>query len=181
MSAKKVISAITQFIADVYADSRLTVRGSAVGGVRHQNTTTVGNVLGGLDTLHSHTLSANALSTDGQGLLITAHGSCANNPNSKQMLLDIGGSYVGGGYPAISKVSYWSMTCEVYRVSATSIKTVATFHTHEASTPTSESTVTTNTLTKTLSSTLSITVQGVAVSTNDIVCEASRVVWYSEA
>ncbi len=58
------------------------------------NTTAVGNVGAGADTLMSYSLPASTLLVDGQALRITVHGTMAGNANAKAITLDFGSTSV---------------------------------------------------------------------------------------
>lgn len=65
-----------------------------LGGQYDQNTSTVGNITTGEDTLHSYTIAANVLANDGDSIDFVFGGAFANNANGKRIRVDVGGTDV---------------------------------------------------------------------------------------
>jgi hypothetical protein len=92
------------------------------------NTTTVGTVGGGLDTLQSYTLPAGSLASNGDYLDIFYGGGFAANSNAKTLSLTFGGANIINTGALDLRGEGWSITVRVVRLSSTSILTIATIH-----------------------------------------------------
>jgi hypothetical protein len=79
------------------------------------NTTTVGNVGTGEDTLQTYSLTANSLSKAGQGISIRAGGDFANNANAKTLTYDIGGTNILSQAFPTSLAGSWKVDLVLFR------------------------------------------------------------------
>lgn len=79
------------------------------------DTTAVGNVGTGVDTLITYDLPANTLSTDGKGVRITVWGSIANNANAKTLRLWFGtANIISYDFPT-NATDRWRIVALVFR------------------------------------------------------------------
>lgn len=89
----------------------------------HRDTTTVGNVGAGSDTLHTFSLPAGSLATDGDYLSVWYGGIFADNSNSKTLLASFGGTgYENGGGLAFDDDIGWTINARIIRLSATTVR-----------------------------------------------------------
>jgi hypothetical protein len=92
------------------------------------NTTTVGNVGGGADNLHSFTLPSGSLANDGDMLEVTYSGAIAGNDNDKTLLTLFDGQGVEDTSARDVDDSFnagWQLTTYYTRVSATQVRAVS--------------------------------------------------------
>lgn len=100
-------------------------------GVRciHRDTSTVGNVGGGLDTLHTFSLPAGTLATNGDYIRTIYSGTIANNDNDKNIVTEfdtsILHSYGNFDFDGAPGNDVWSIAQEIMRVSATQVRTTS--------------------------------------------------------
>ena len=88
----------------------------------------VGNVGAGLDTLHTFNIPANSLAANNDYLTIWYSGPLANNDNDKLLSLTFGGTnFINTGAQDVDGGS-WDIIARVIRISATSIRVIATIH-----------------------------------------------------
>lgn len=82
----------------------------------------VGNVGGGLDTLHTYTLPANTLSTNGDWIRAVYGGNFAGNDTDKRVNASFGGQvYEGGGVVDIDGGN-WRLEAEFVRLTSTTVR-----------------------------------------------------------
>lgn len=93
-------------------------------GVININTTAVGNVGAGADTLMTYTLPANTLAANGRGIRIYSSGITGANANTKQFIQYFGSVPVAGLISAAValNLSSWVMETTLIRVNASSAK-----------------------------------------------------------
>jgi hypothetical protein len=87
-----------------------TIRASIGAGtavVLNVNTTAVGNVGGGADTLMTFNLPANTLSAVQKTIKVTAWGTTANNANAKSLAFNFGGTQLFGPALTVSQAGRW--------------------------------------------------------------------------
>lgn len=92
------------------------------------NTTAVGNVGGGTDTLMSYSLPANSLSANGKAVEIEAWGITANNSNPKTVTLDFGATSVLTNALTVSVAGVWYIKATVVRTGAGAQAAIATLN-----------------------------------------------------
>lgn len=93
----------------------------------------IGNIGGGTDTLHSFDLPANDLAKDGDYLDIFYRGFYANNANTKQILITIGGTtlFDTGASDLRNSISVqWEIRLSVFRISSTVLRAGVGFSAH---------------------------------------------------
>lgn len=89
-----VASGETRFDGTLLIAAGASTRSTTVGGTLNINTTAVGNVGGGTDTLITYTLPANVLNATARTIRVYAWGTTANNANAKTLTLDVGSQTV---------------------------------------------------------------------------------------
>ena len=89
-----------------------------------RDTSTVGNVGGGLDTLHTFSLPANSLQTDGDYLRVRYGGLFATNDNDKRIVVSFGGTSVSSLGAALfdQDSGTWVYDIIYIRLSSTSVR-----------------------------------------------------------
>lgn len=148
-----------------------------VGGVIFTDTTTIGNVTTGDDTLKSYTLPVNILFVDKQTINATCSGTFAATGNNKRIRVKYGATTIfDSGAMAISIASSWVVELEIIRTSFNTEKCNVRFICSDpvAGAKTSYSTAAENTTGTSL-----LAVTGEATATNDIVSEMFKVRWES--
>lgn len=89
----------------------------------HRNTATIGNVGTGLDSLHSFSLPANSLATNGDYLDIWYGGLLAANDNDKRIVASIDAqNYEDPGAVLDQDGGAWTLDVRIIRLSATSVR-----------------------------------------------------------
>ena len=78
-------------------------------------TTAVGNVGGGEDTLMSYTLPVGKLDLDTKGVRVTAWGQIANNANSKTLKMYFGSTAILTNSMVINVADNWKIESSVHR------------------------------------------------------------------
>lgn len=139
-----------------------------VGGVLIADTTAVGNVDTGADTLISYTLPASTLIVTGRGFRITAWGTGVNNADAKTVTLDFGGQTIMTQAMTTSQVNNWRITALVFRTGASTQDIFAEFL-QVGTALIHKQTITAGTQTET--STIVIKCTGDGITTNNIVQE----------
>ncbi len=133
---------------------------------QYSNTTPVGNVTTGIDTLISYTLPANVLALDGYNLEIKAWGTFAANANNKELILLFGSAVLyDTGVVAVNNGT-WLLTATITRTGAATQQAITTM---TSSNSTVVNSVTYVVPTESLSGTIIIKCTGEAIATNDIV------------
>ena len=130
------------------------------------NTTPVGNVTVGVDTLMTYSLQPNVLAKDGYNISIKAWGTFAANANSKQLKLLFGAAVLYDTTALVVNNGTWVIESSVVRT-GTATQQAVTFII--SSNTTVVNSVTYIVPTETLSGTIVIKCTGEAVATNDIV------------
>jgi hypothetical protein len=90
----------------------------SLGGTLTTNTTAVGNVGSGADTLISYSLPKNTLSNDGDVLEIVAYGTQASNANNKTIKLVFGTTELFTTGAVASNGKDWEIRCTITRTAA---------------------------------------------------------------
>lgn len=131
-------------------------------------TTNVGNVGTGTDDLMTYSLPANAFSTNGKGVRITAWGTTANNANAKTLTLNFGSTIMFTRAMTVSAANRWVIEVVVFRTGSNAQKYQVT-NLRDGST----SSLTPNGGTSAQTDTSAITIKctGNATANNDIVQE----------
>lgn len=93
-----------------------------LGGTFNQNITTVGNILTGVDDLHSYSLPANTFAKDGDSLQVVAGGRFANNTNSKQIINSIGGTTFFDSTAIAFQNGGWTLRMDIIRIDSDSVR-----------------------------------------------------------
>lgn len=89
-----------------------------------RDTSTVGNVGGGLDTLHTFSLPANSLQADGDYLKVRYGGKFASNANTKRIVASFGGTAVSSLGTGLFDIRSgdWVYDLYIIRLSSTSVR-----------------------------------------------------------
>lgn len=87
----------------------------------HRDTSTVGNVGVGLDNLHSFSLPANSLATNGDWLRVTYAGNLATNDNNKRLVTSLDAQTVEDTGLIDIDQGWWRVEGTYTRLSATSV------------------------------------------------------------
>lgn len=88
----------------------------------HRNTSTVGNVGVGLDTLHTFSLPAGSLAVNGDYLNVWYGGDFATNDNDKRLTFSFGGTgYEDTGARDLDVNVGWTFMARIIRLSSTSV------------------------------------------------------------
>ncbi len=133
---------------------------------QYSNTTPVGNINAGVDTLITYTLPANILARDGYNLEIKAWGTFAANGNNKQLKLLFGGATLyDTGIVAVNNGT-WMINATIVRTGTATQQAITTITSNNATVANS---VTYSVPSETLSGTITIKCTGEATTTNDIV------------
>lgn len=160
---------------DLTAAQVRTIIGSS-GATLNVNTTTVGNVGTGEDTLASYTVTANQLNANGDTLWFEAFGSMAANANSKTVRARFGSSGTNLMYAQTSTSwgTHWSIKGRIYRTgSATQKSSVYLISDNDDNVTTQTETG----LNQDLTATVALSVTAEAVADNDVVIEGLIVGW----
>lgn len=88
----------------------------------HVNTATVGNVGGGTDSLHSFSLPANTLATNGDYLRVWYGGRLAANANSKTVPILFGGQTVTSPAAIVLNNRHWAYEIMYTRLTSTTVR-----------------------------------------------------------
>lgn len=148
----------------------------AVGGLLDAQTSSVGNVGTGEDDLHSYTLPANTLNTDNRGLIWRAHGTFANNANTKTLRLKFGSATVLAVTLPTSVDGRWVSEVRVLRSGSNAQRVVASCTYFNSGTPGDTKVVfDTSAPTQTDTSSIVIKCTGQATSNDDVQQLASSV------
>ncbi len=139
-----------------------------IGGTINVNTSAVGNVGTGEDNLISYTLPANALTTNGDRLIIRASGTFAANANNKRVKLYFGTQVLFDTTALAFNSGDWCLEAEVIRTGATTQKAWARWI---SSNTTLGVSMDYTTPAMTLTNSQAIKCTGEATSNNDIVQE----------
>ena len=99
----------------------------ALGGRLTSNTTAVGNVGSGADTLITYSLEANILNNVGDTLEITAFGSQAANANNKTIKLVFGSTELFTTGAVASNGKDWRIDCTIIRTAAATQECITSF------------------------------------------------------
>lgn len=93
------------------------------------DTSTVGNVGAGVDTLHTYTLASNSLTSNNDYLEIEYGGTFAANDNNKRLQITFDGQNIfdtgSFDFDGAGANGQWAITLTIIRVSSTSIRTMA--------------------------------------------------------
>lgn len=84
---------------------------------------TIGNVGVGEDDLHSHTIAANTLNSNGEHIVADFSGSFANNANSKNLRIRFGGAQIYTASSASFQNIDWHLRIVIIRDGANSVRT----------------------------------------------------------
>lgn len=145
-----------------------TSSGSAtVSGVVDTQTTPVGNVGAGEDTLMTYTLPANSLVSTGRGVRYKAIGAIANNINAKTLKFYFGSQMISVTVP-ISIAADWIADALIIRTGASAQRYSIDVKVVNSATNAMLGFVSQGTLTETESGTIVIKATGEATSNNDI-------------
>lgn len=138
-------------------------------GAIHKNTTAVGNVGSGEDTLMSYSLPANTLNANNKGVRITAWGKTAANGNNKTIALYFGIQVASTGANATNNGA-WRVVCEVLRTGS-STQDVGASISYGVNGSAATTRTTFIALTETDTAAITIRVTGEGTSDNDVVQE----------
>ena len=130
------------------------------------NTTPVGNVLVGEDTLITYTVPANTLALDGYNLEITAWGTYAATANAKTLKMYFGSTVLYDTGSIVANTGTWKLSAIVTRTGAATQQAITTITSSNVAVVNS---VTYMVPTETLSATIVVKCTGTGVATNDIV------------
>lgn len=132
----------------------------------YSNTTPVGNINAGVDTLITYTLPANVLALDGYSLELKAWGTFAANGNNKELKMLFGSAVLyDTGVVAVNDGT-WMLNATIVRTGAATQQAITTMTSSNATVANS---VTYLVPTETLSGTIVIKCTGEAIATNDII------------
>ena len=131
------------------------------------NTTAVGNVGAGEDTLITYDLPANTLNTNGAGVRITAWGTVANNANGKTLKVYFGATVILTDGITAGAATRWYVTGLVFRTAVDAQDYVTYGNDQGATTPD----INVGTATEDDGAAITIKCTGEATSDNDIVQE----------
>lgn len=132
-------------------------------------TTQVGNVGTGEDTLFTYSLPAATLATNGHSVKLRASGTFAANGNTKTLKVKFGATTIVSTAGAFQQ--RWVVDCEIIRTGATTQKCNCTV----VGSDTGITHSTYFTAAETLSGTIALVITGEATNTDDIVKEAAKV------
>ena len=174
MSARKLISLVTEFLSDVFVNGilRVLAGGSSsyakVGGVLYTSTTPTGNIGTGEDTLASVTIPANLLNTNNMSLWFEASGYTSASSAAKTLRVRFGPSGTNlvfqHSIPTLTLGSF-QLRGRIFRTgAATQIANTSIVEDNAADTDISLS------LNQTLSNALTLSVTGESTSNDDIIC-----------
>lgn len=153
-----------------------STQNATTGGVLHADTTAVGNVGTGEDTLITYTMPANALNGNLQFLEIRAFGTVAANANNKEIKLKFGTTTLIATGAVAANSGSWEITATVIRTGASSQKAITKIISNNTLIldDSSYTTPTENT-----ASSIVIQCTGEGTSNNDIVQEGLIIKWFS--
>lgn len=143
-----------------------------VGGVIKTDTTTVGNITTGEDTLYTYSVPAATLAVDKDSIRGFVAGTFAANGNNKTIKVKFGAITILNTGAVAFNAGSWRIDFFVIRTGATTQKCFGAF---TSSNTTLDETATYIVAAETLSGAVSLTVTGEATATNDIVGEIFRV------
>jgi hypothetical protein len=147
-----------------------------IGAVTGFNVTSTGNIGIGEDDLHSYTVAANTLSTNGDSLHLTAGGTFAATANNKQLRVKFGATNVFDSGSLVTAVATdWSVVCDVFRTGAATQKAICTFTSDNSMMLPQDVDYTTPA--ETLTGAVTFRLTGEATANDDIVNEVSKVLW----
>ena len=146
-----------------------------IGGTLVSNTTSVGNVGVGEDTLITHLVLAASLVTTGSYLEISAWGTVAANANNKTIKLKFGTTTLVDTTAVAANSGSWYITAKIVRVTATSQQCIASII--------SDNALITNSATYTdaienLDSNLNVFCTGEATTDDDIIQKGLLIKWF---
>lgn len=146
------------------------------GGTLDVNTTAVGNVGAGEDTLISYTLPANSLIATGRGVHVRAEGTFANNANVKTLKCKTGTQTVLTNAPTVSVAGEdWVVEYTFTRTGASAQDWKAEYRANSGAAGVFLYDAERGTATQTETGTLAVTCTGEGVADNDIVMESQIV------
>lgn len=148
-----------------------------IGGILKVDTTAVGNVGSGEDTLITHNLPS-TLDNAGESIEITAFGEFAANANNKTVKLYFGSTVIFTTGAIASNNTDWRIDATILRTGAATQISIASF---SGDTVLVTSTATSTAVTETLSGALTIKCTGEATTTNDIIQRGLIVRYYPNA
>lgn len=149
------------------ATSKVVGTNYALESVLDANTTAVGNVGAGTDTLQTYSIASNNLSAAGQGTVMQFSATYANNANAKTFHYDIGGTDVVDLTLTTGQAGVIEGSCSLWRTGAsTQLYQCSGSYTGAAAAITPFATNGTLTLTDT--SAIAVRGEGIGVSDNDI-------------
>ncbi len=100
----------------------------SLGGTLTSNTTAVGNITSGTDTLISFPMEKNTLLNIGDSIEITAYGTFAANANNKTTALVIGSTTLFTTGAVAFNGTDWCLRSLLTRLSVTTFQAITTFH-----------------------------------------------------
>jgi len=163
------------------SNSNVTIRagGSVVdiplGGTLTVDTTSVGNVGAGEDTLITYSMAANTLNLDGNFLEIFAWGITAANANNKTIKLKFGTTTLLDTGAVAANNANWSITSKIIRTAAATQQVISSIIS-DNSLIIDSSTFTAST--EDLTTSLSILCTGEATTNDDIIQKGLIVKWF---
>jgi hypothetical protein len=134
----------------------------------------VGNVGGGEDDLHSHTVAANSLATNGDSIWFYFAGTNANTANNKTWRVRFNATQIGGGVATYQNLSY-RIVGNIARIDSDSVKT--SIH-HEVISSSVNSIVNyqqVDSLDFSTSLVLKMTGESAGAATDDVICQMSEI------
>jgi hypothetical protein len=177
-SVLAMVGDITNLLTSLSINGTLAVKAGSssgiiakVGGVINTDSTTVGNVGTGEDTLYTYSVLAATLSVNKDSIKGFVAGSFAANANNKNIRVKYGGTTIFATGAVAFNAGSWRIDFFIVRTGATTQKCIAAF---TSSNTTLDETCTYSTAGETLSGAVTLTVTGEATSNNDIVGEIFR-------
>lgn len=162
-------------------DSAITVRAGStsndlnIGGTLTFNTTPVGNVGAGEDTLITYAMEANTLNTDGNYLEISAWGITAANANNKEIKLKIGTTTLLATGAVAANNASWFINARIIRTGAATQQVIASILSDNALIVDS---ATYTDAAENLAAALNLFCTGEGVADDDIIQKGLIIKWY---
>lgn len=152
-----------------------TTNSAQMGGKLVVDTTSVGNVGVGEDTLITYSMDANTLDLDGSFLEISAWGIVAANANNKEIKLKLGSTVLLTTGAVAANSGNWAITANIIRTAAATQQVIASI-VSDNSLIIDSSTFTAST--EDLTAALSILCTGEATADDDIIQKGLIVKWF---
>lgn len=146
-----------------------------IGATLHTDTTSVGNVGAGEDTLITYSMNANTLSSNGNYLEILAWGTTAANANNKRIKLKIGTTTLLDTTAVAANNASWFINARLIRTAASAEQSIASILS-DSSLIVDSATYTD--VTEDTTTALDIFCTGEATNDNDIVQKGLIIKWY---